>query len=138
MPWTKAYTKKYLKEWVKTHRCQFLKCQRDYSRTYKGRFSNLKSLAKKRGLEVTLTLAEYIHLISSGVCYYCGGKITETGYGLDRINSNKGYEKGNLRPCCSFCNRIKSDLSEKEFFKRIERLHNERARRVAKNQRRKG
>lgn len=39
--------------------------------------------------------------------------------GLDRVDSNKGYTKDNVVPCCKYCNRAKSDLTTKEFKKLI-------------------
>ena len=36
--------------------------------------------------------------------------------GIDRIQSNRGYEEGNVAPCCKVCNRAKSDMSVAEFL----------------------
>lgn len=42
--------------------------------------------------------------------------------GIDRVDSSKGYTKENSVPCCSICNRAKSNMSEYEFKQWIERL----------------
>lgn len=73
-------------------------------------------------------------------CFYCGErpsnkKIDFNGgrkisdefvfmSGIDRINPNRGYEVGNVRPCCKICNFGKSDYSEKEFFDKVKGIVN--------------
>jgi hypothetical protein len=44
--------------------------------------------------------------------------------GIDRINSEQGYEKSNCRPCCIQCNIAKLDYSEIEFYKHIIKIIN--------------
>lgn len=49
--------------------------------------------------------------------------LTEYLYnGLDRVDSNKGYLKENVVPCCEICNKAKRDLSLCQFKKWINRL----------------
>ena len=63
-------------------------------------------------------------------CMYCGDKLTNThkklhnngdfSYtGIDRYDNKKGYEKENCVPCCSVCNRLKTDMSIKDFKNKI-------------------
>lgn len=80
------------------------------NRTIKRRFSLGKGGAKRRGLEWTVTLEEYTSKIKHGACFYCDGKISETGHGLDRINNTEGYTFRNTVPCCPSCNRVKCEL----------------------------
>lgn len=84
-----------------------------------GRFSKGKAAAKHRGIEWTLTFEEFCYLLEA-VCYYCCnnlGKLTESGYCLDRLDNSKGYTKDNSVACCWECNRIKgSFLSSKEML----------------------
>lgn len=58
-------------------------------------------------------------------CRYCGAppanrqksKTSVFIYnGIDRIDSTRGYEEGNVAPCCKLCNRAKSDLSVTKFI----------------------
>ena len=71
------------------------------------RFSFSKSNAKIRGLAFTLTKEEYTNLINSH-CDYCdnelGSPTNSTGYGLDRLDNDRGYEIDNVVPCCVVCN----------------------------------
>ena len=48
--------------------------------------------------------------IKSMNCYLCG-KENNKGHtnGIDRIDSNKGYEIDNVLPCCANCNYLKKD-----------------------------
>ena len=39
--------------------------------------------------------------------------------GLDRIDSDLGYQLGNIVPCCGVCNMMKNNLSYDEFFKKV-------------------
>ncbi len=44
-------------------------------------------------------------------CSYCGidpGK-NKFGVGLDRLDNGRGYEVGNVVPCCGDCNKIRGD-----------------------------
>jgi hypothetical protein len=72
-------------------------------------------------------------------CHYCGvapsncatgarRRKTETGSkfyysGIDRIDSSKGYEAGNVVPACRICNLAKTNLSLEDFLTWIERVY---------------
>lgn len=76
---------------------------------------------------------EEFDIITSQTCYYCG-EYTEIlngkGYvGIDRIDSFRGYEKDNIVPCCKWCNIMKNDLSQEEFYQQINRIYNNSIRR---------
>lgn len=81
--------------------------------------------AKKRNFIFTLTREEVINLIE-GNCHYCGtpkcnliksssGKGSMLFNGIDRVDSEKGYEYLNCVSCCKTCNRAKSDLGFEEY-----------------------
>lgn len=86
--------------------------------------------AKKKEQEFTLTKQEFRELCERP-CYYCGARpnnlsrdhLRHNGTweynGLDRIDNSKGYLQGNVQPCCTPCNSLKSNLEEKEFLARI-------------------
>ncbi len=99
---------------------------------YKRIYSNYKSQAKKDGREFNLDFNAFKRLIRSD-CYICGkppsilfkrsGRIGLAMYnGIDRIDSSLGYTASNTRPCCSICNRMKSDFKMNKFKKHIKRI----------------
>lgn len=71
--------------------------------------------------------------ITQQPCHYCGnppsavhqGNNCGGGYtysGIDRKNSEKGYTKDNVLPCCFICNRAKMTMSYDEFINYLERV----------------
>lgn len=79
------------------------------------RYTASKWAAIKRGLSWSLTLDEFSALILLP-CHYCGNPLPETRSGLDRKDNSVGYEIGNVTPCCTICNRMKSNLFTYEEF----------------------
>lgn len=92
-------------------------------------WTEIRAGARRRHLSMTLTPDDVVSLTTS-CCFYCGappsnvwkvkrrGVVEEYLYsGVDRIDSSKGYEPGNVVACCSACNRAKSDrMSSEEFL----------------------
>ena len=76
------------------------------------RVSAIKSGAKRRNIPCNLS-DEQIATIISKPCIYCGEQCSN---GIDRIDSMKGYEEGNVVPCCIICNKMKNNYSL-DFFK---------------------
>ena len=90
-------------------------------RSPRRRFTEAKHSAKKRKIEWRLTLDEYIALIAMP-CYYCENKLCEPvkrATGLDRLDSNKGYEIGNVVSCGYMCNCIKHQFLSPEEMKLV-------------------
>jgi hypothetical protein len=85
-----------------------------HKKSIKGKLSEYRRNAKKRGLEFTVTDIEFARLIMSP-CKHCGGP----GGGIDRIDSNKGYIPGNCQPCCATCNYMKQALPDTEFYAKM-------------------
>ena len=88
-----------------------------YGYTLGTRYGATRAAARKRGLDFTITLAEYKHLVSQPCVYQCtstsdSGEIIRIG--LDRIDSNKGYTIDNVQPCCARHNLFKSDFLNHE------------------------
>jgi hypothetical protein len=82
------------------------------------RFRNYRHNAKKRGLIFELTLRDVICL-SQQKCAYCG----EEGFGIDRLNSDEGYTKDNVVPCCRVCNKMKMDLYVDNFLEQCKKIY---------------
>jgi len=73
------------------------------------RYRYLKYSAKKRGLVLDLTWAQYLEKMDAAVCHYCHGPLSKSGGGLDRKNSALGYSWENSVPCCKICNLVKGN-----------------------------
>ena len=82
------------------------------------RFRSWRKGAKRRGIEFNVDI-EYLNNLSKR-CYYTGMELTlesnkENTISLDRIDSSKGYIKGNLVFCCESVNYMKGSLSIFQF-----------------------
>ena len=78
-----------------------------------------KNGAKERGIDWKIKDSYAKELISKE-CFYCGAKFSNEwdGYkynGIDRVDNEKGYEEGNVVPCCKICNVAKHDMAQKDF-----------------------
>jgi len=91
----------------------------DY-RTPKGKFTNIKKAAKQRNINFSLPFKLYESQLWGKPCHYCGCEIEITG--LDRKDNDKGYEVGNVVPCCHNCNTKKRTKPYQVF---IEEMINE-------------
>lgn len=89
-------------------------------RSPRRRFTEAKNKAvKKRGIEWVLTFEEYCSLIVLP-CYYCNnelGQPVKRACGLDRLDSNIGYQLDNVVSCCYTCNCIKNEFLTPEETK---------------------
>lgn len=83
-----------------------------------------KSKAKDRNLHWGISRELFIKTIEKP-CYYCGTfgslslVIDDFEYlhnGVDRIDSDKGYEQSNIVPCCKNCNMAKSNMTQLDFY----------------------
>lgn len=103
---TPEYYRAYNKKWREESMDRYLARERQPHKRFKG----LVRHAKARGKECSITLDEYISLVS-GPCHYCNRSLDmELGASLDRADNNVGYVQGNVLPCCGGCNRVKSDI----------------------------
>lgn len=73
-----------------------------------GRYMSSVLAAKRRGIDWALTESDFIELAFQK-CVYCGESTGEVGVGLDRKNSQLGYSKDNVVPCCCGCNRVRGE-----------------------------
>ena len=82
--------------------------------------------AEKRNVEFKLTEQEFKKLVSAN-CFYCGRDPGALCYaaelredkvyrgGIDRVDSNTGYQLDNCVPCCKYCNMEKAAQSVEDF-----------------------
>lgn len=86
------------------------------------RYIELRGTSKHRHISFDLTFNQYTNIIKNP-CYYCGIEvIIKKGSGIDRVDNNIGYTISNSVSCCTWCNRMKSDKSQKEFFEKIKKI----------------
>ena len=78
-----------------------------------------ENIFKKRNIDFNLTEQEFYSFWQKS-CTYCGDKIDTIG--LDRINSEKGYDMSNLVPCCATCNWMKIDKSTDDWIAHIKKI----------------
>lgn len=96
--------------------------------------SGYKNNAKNRGIAFELTEDQAIETMKQD-CHYCkappqnrttSGGNNQTDYvlhsGIDRVDNSRGYEQGNVVPCCKVCNLAKRDMSEREFLTWVHRI----------------
>jgi hypothetical protein len=81
-------------------------------------YGNMKRDAENRGIIFNLSYDTFAFFISQQ-CFYCSNKAT----GLDRIDSDKGYEAENVVSCCKHCNRMKHTLTHAAFLELIEKIY---------------
>jgi len=86
--------------------------------------------AKSAERQWSLTDQEALELFGRD-CEYCGTPPSQvrrtagwefTYNGIDRIDSSRGYESGNVVPCCKVCNRAKLDMPLHEFLVWVQRI----------------
>ncbi len=85
----------------------------------KSKLYDYKKSAKKRNLIFELSDEEFFNIVKSP-CHYC--EYNDSVIGVDRKNSNKGYIKTNVLPCCEQCNLMKNDSSYDNFLSICEHI----------------
>lgn len=90
-----------------------------YYWTLVSQYHQYLKMAKKKNRFFSLSKEDCEEYYNTN-CYYCGDEYK--GLRMDRIDSSKGYEKGNVRPCCWRCNSMKNDLTEEDFFNKIKTI----------------
>lgn len=66
--------------------------------------------AKAKGIKFTMTIQSLRNLLRATKCYYTGIPLTKENFTIDRVDSAKGYEKGNVVACCEQYNMWKGTL----------------------------
>jgi len=113
------YTNKHGKKatsWCK--RCHTDK-QTAYERSPKGKLTELRKDAKRRGIGFDLTI-EDLQSMWGGPCRYCGLPLKLVS--IDRVDNAKHYTKKNTVPCCRWCNYTKATGSSKFFYQQCLRV----------------
>lgn len=91
----------------------------------KNRLQTAKTKSTKREIyfdkSLTIDYLKDIYNQQEGKCALSGkllecGKLNNKTLSIDRIDSEKGYEKGNIQLVCWAVNRMKQDIPQEEFF----------------------
>jgi hypothetical protein len=118
----KDCSRKLSREYRKEHAEKFRDTQRKWTQTPKGAYKSLKN--STRGHLVKITQEKFVEWYQSQprTCFYCGIAEPELQQikdaynnktyrlSIDRVDSTKDYEEGNLVLCCLRCNHIKGDF----------------------------
>lgn len=83
------------------------------------RFGRAVRKAAARGKTWELPRETYEALVEEP-CEYCGAP-TGAGVGLDRLDNSRGYEPGNVVPCCGPCNLLRGNRLTPEETRRAAR-----------------
>ena len=105
------------REYKKNNLEAIRKHDREYKKTPEGKFTSYKARSRKKGLDFELDFETFKSFILAN-CYHCGGE----GYGIDRLDSSKGYTTSNSVPCCSECNYSKSYHTEEVWVKHLVKI----------------
>lgn len=124
------------RRWLSTDKLVLRDKRREYRKTLTGkasvhksrkkvqyRYSHLLCRARDKDYPVSISFEEYADIVKLP-CFYCGDPLPTTGSGIDRVDSEIGYCKDNVRPCCSHCNLAKSVWTESEFKDWVIKIHN--------------
>lgn len=118
MPYSKAWIAANPEQYISANRARVMR----YRNTDKGKFYALREVAKRRGLENTLTVEEFLGLLEVGQCYWCEGAVPKTRAGLDRLDNSKGYVNGNCVRCCWSCNVMKAQMTAGQFIEHCQKI----------------
>ena len=87
---------------------------------------NKSENCEQRGIEFKLSFVSCRNLLKAKKCYYTGvlltktktdtGKPKPTDFTIDRIDSSKPYQKGNVVVCCHFANQLKNQVESSKMF----------------------
>jgi len=85
---------------------------------------NVKCNATRRGIEFTLTrddiaIPEVCPVLGIQIAPFINGRMKDNNVTIDRINSSRGYEKGNVMAISWLANRIKNDCHDPAVFRKI-------------------
>lgn len=102
-------------------------------------YSNYKAKCKIKKWNFELSKEEFKNLVLNN-CHYCNQepnqfrmdraknkRTIDTAFlmnGIDRLDSNIGYNINNVVSCCEDCNKAKRNLSYEQFLELIKRIYN--------------
>lgn len=82
-------------------------------------YERYRSSAIRRGIEFNLSGSEFMKLWGLP-CSYCGASIKTIG--IDRVDSDIGYNPENIVSCCGCCNLMKRSMSKDDFINKCKAI----------------
>jgi len=79
----------------------------------------LKQSADSRYIHFDLSFSEVKRLLKTKKCFYTGKEFSSSGIyarSIDRVDTTKGYVKGNVVACTVDINQKKANLTNEEIF----------------------
>ena len=73
----------------------------------------LRRDAIERGIDWHIGFLSMSNLMKAKKCYYTGIELTDSNFSVDRVDSSKGYIKGNVVACHKTFNYLKGTLENK-------------------------
>lgn len=98
---------------------KYLETARRAQTTPNGRWISYRAGARNRDIPFELTPEQFAQFWRRP-CTYCGEAVETIG--LDRIDNARGYELGNVAPCCAPCNRAKAARPAVDFLAHCRRV----------------
>ena len=88
-----------------------------------GTYGGYRAKAAKHHQNFDITVDEFASLVAAD-CYLCGKSNSSTHKnGIDRYDSNEGYDLDNCRACCGDCNYMKNKYEYDQFIQKCELIH---------------
>jgi hypothetical protein len=97
--------------------------------------TSVRSGAKKRSIDFTLTLDEFIKIVIQE-CHWCGEEpplknpkaermptVAAPANGIDRVDNSVGYIYYNCVASCQKCNVAKNNYDREEFLKWVKKIY---------------
>lgn len=114
-----------------------LRGRRTGTGAFRKAYNLYKSRASKMNCSFPLSLEEFMEFVTKN-CHYCGeppstvkrayNRPSSSGigpddsakfHGIDRVDSSKSYERGNIVVCCFLCNGMKSNKDLDTFLSHV-------------------
>ena len=96
--------------------------QQKLKNPFKAKWYSFKDCAKRTNHQLEYDYFHWLTIVKQN-CYICGSKAPSTGVGVDRFDNHVGYTVANSRPCCWFCNKMKSRHDFDVFLAKVEQIH---------------
>lgn len=110
------------KKWDNIGAWLLKKCKKNITHR---KYHNVKEDKEKNFIDITEEYLNDLYKQQEGKCYYSGIEFNKDYRpSVDRLDSSKGYIKGNVVICEDKINRMKSDLTLEQFEERILNIYN--------------